>query len=88
MSIIQKRFQESVVQVVREHFLGNTIKKRWELRPKKQAVLQKLRLVLAWVMGPTVLKLKPRQVMYHIIEHYKNYDHDGYLTKKYGEYYV
>ena len=45
----------------------------------------KLRLVLSWVMGPRVLKLKPKQLLYYIIEYYKKYDREGYLTKKYGE---
>ena len=37
-------------QVMREHIVGNTMKSRWELRPKKQEVLLKVRLVLSWVM--------------------------------------
>ena len=88
MNNIKKRFHTSLEQVVQDHFVGNTTKNRWELRPQKQSVLLKLRLVLSWVMGPRVLKLAPKEVMYHIIEHYKRLNHDGYLEKKYGEYYV
>ena len=88
MNNITKKFQESLEQAVQEHLVGNVTKKRWELRPKKQAVLHKLRLVLSWVMGPRALKLTPKQVLYYIIEHYKVLNHDGFLEKKYGEYYV
>lgn len=89
-SSIQKRFEDSVQQVFREHFIGNMIKKRWELRPKNRAknknkiLLTKLRLVLSWRMGITAFRLTPRELMFHIIEEYKKINHEGYLIKKYG----
>ena len=85
---INKKFQESLERVVDEHLVGNTTKRRWELRPKKQAVLLKLRLVLSWVMGNRALKFTGKEVLYHIIEHYKRLNHDGFMEKKYGEYYL
>ena len=85
MNNINKRFQDSLEHVVQVHFSGNTTKSRWELRPNKKSVLLKLRLVLSWVMGARVLKLEPKEIMYHILEYYKRLNHHGYLEKKYGK---
>ena len=54
MSNIQKRFEDSLEQMVRHHLKGNRTKKLWELYPTQdwKVILKKLRLVLSWVMGP------------------------------------
>ena len=88
MKNINNKFQDSLERAVQKHLVGNTTKRRWELRPKKKSVLLKLRLVLSWVMGTRALKFTPKEVLYHIIEQYKRLNHDGFMEKKYGEYYV
>ena len=90
MSNIQKRFEDSLEQMVRNHLKGNRTKKLWELYPPQdwKVIMTKLRLVLSWVMGRKVLTMTDVVVMSHIMKEYKKYNHDGYLTKKYGEYYV
>jgi len=89
MSNIQNKYQHSVEQAVRDHFVGNRSGERkdwhWCLHPDRDSdrIIKKLQLVLSWVFGRKVLSMTPRELMFHTLEEYKKCNKDTYLTMKY-----
>ena len=92
MSNITKTFQDSLERAVRDHLVGNRSGERenwhWTLRRGKDGEnpVKKLKLILSWVLGSRVLNMTSEEVLEHIIEEYKKYNYDGFLTVKYGPY--
>ena len=80
---IKKQFQDSLERAVRDHLIGNRTGERknwnWTLRPCTDGgdVVEKLKLILSWVLGSRVVDMTSEEVLKHI-------NYDGYLTTKYG----
>ena len=92
MSNINTIFQDSLESAVRDHLVPNRTGKRenwhWSLKATQDCPdpVKKLRLVLSWVLGRTVLDMTPAQVLKHTIEEYKKSRYHSFLGLKYGEY--
>ena len=89
---IQQSFREALEQSVRDHLVGNSSGPQttwhWTVKPAQEhrKIVKKWRLILSWVLGSRVVHMSSGEILYHIIEEYKKYDYDSYLTLKYGEY--
>ena len=83
MSNIRQRFHDSLGRIVQDNFIGNTIKRRWELYPSQdhKFIIKKLRLVLvlSWVLGNKVHNMTPVELMTYTIDEYRKYDYDNYV---------
>ena len=95
MSTIQETFEVSLERVVRDHLIGNRSGERknwhWTLRPGPgnrdiSDIINKLKLILSWVLGHRVIHMNPEEVLKHTIEEYKKCNYYGYMGMKYGEY--
>ena len=90
MSNIKQVFQDSLERVVRDHLISNRSGERknwyWTLKPLEgnRDIIQKLKLILSWVLGNQVLSMTKEEILKHTINEYKKYNYYSYVGKKYG----
>ena len=91
MTTIYTIFQSTLERAVRDHLVPNRTGKRenwfWALKATQDCPcpLNKIKLILSWVLGNRVIHMTAGQVLKHMIEEYRKSNYYGFLRLKYGE---
>ena len=90
MSTIQQTFEDSLKRTCLSNLVGVRSGPRkdwhWALKSDNEHdIIEKLKLILSWVLGSRVIHMTKAEVLYHTIAQYKKCDYHGFISLKYGK---